>query len=177
MSNRQYLLLIFWILAAAPANAQYNSAIKGKVTDPQGAIVAGARLTLTGSELQGRKTSVSNESGGYIFLGLPPGVYQLEVTQPGFHAFTQPGILLRAGPTLFLDVRLAVEGIDLTIDVAARGGGKEIPIIDISNPEQRFNVSGEFINRLPLSSRQTAATPISGRSRRAISSTTTSPVI
>ena len=40
------------------------------------------------------------------------------------------------------------------IDVAAQGGGKEIPIIDISNPEQRFDVSGEFINRLPLSSRQ-----------------------
>jgi len=154
MSNRQYLLLIFWILAAAPANAQYNSAIKGKVTDPQGAVVAGARLTLTGSELPGRKTSVSNEAGGYIFLGLPPGVYQLEVAQPGFQAFTQPGILLRAGSTLFLDLRLAVEGIDQTIDVAARGGGKEIPIIDISNPEQRFNVSGEFINRLPLSSRQ-----------------------
>ena len=74
MSNRQYLLLIFWMLAAAPANAQYNSAIKGQVTDPQGAIVAGARLTLTGSELPGRKTSVSNEAGGYIFLGLPPGV-------------------------------------------------------------------------------------------------------
>jgi hypothetical protein len=154
MSKRQYLLIIFWISAVPPANAQYNGAIKGQVVDQQGAFVAGARLTLTGSELPGRKTSVSNEAGGYIFLGLPPGVYQLEVTQPGFHAFTQPGIPLRAGSTLFLDVRLAVEGIDQTIDVAARGGGKEIPIIDISNPEQRFNVSGEFINRLPLSSRQ-----------------------
>jgi hypothetical protein len=45
-------------------------------------------------------------------------------------------------------------GIAQTIDVAARGGGKETQIIDTSNPEKKFNVSGEFINRLPLSSRQ-----------------------
>lgn len=154
MSNRQCLLMIFWILAAAPAKAQYTSAIKGQVMDPQGAFVAGATLTLTGLELPGRRTSVSNETGSYIFLGLPPGVYQLEVAQPGFEAFMQPGIILRAGSTLVLDLRLAVAGIAQTIDVAARGGGREIPIIDNSNPEQKFNVSGEFINRLPLSSRQ-----------------------
>jgi hypothetical protein len=154
MSKRQYLLMIFWALAGAAANAQYTGAIKGQVMDPQGAFVAGATLTLTGAEMPGRKTVVSNETGGYIFLGLPPGVYQLEVAQPGFQAFTQPGIILRAGSTLVLDLRLTVSGMAQTIDVTARGGGKEIPIIDISNPEQRFNVSGEFINRLPLSSRQ-----------------------
>jgi len=154
MSHRRWLLIVFWLLAAMPANAQYTGAIKGQVVDPQGALVAGATLTLTGLELPGRKTSVSNEMGKYIFLGLPPSVYQLEVTQPGFHAFTQPGIILRTGLTLILDVRLTVTGIVQTIDVAARGGGKAIPIIDISNPEQKFNVSGEFINRLPLSSRQ-----------------------
>ncbi|HEY6402022.1 MAG TPA: TonB-dependent receptor [Blastocatellia bacterium] len=154
MSNRQYLPIVFWILTAAPAYAQYNGAIKGQVMDPQGAVVAGATLTLTGAEAPGRKTSISNEASGYIFLGLPPGVYQLEVTRSGFHTFTQPEIILRAGSTLVLDVRLTVAGVTQTIDVAARGEGREIPIIDVSNPEQRFNVSGEFINRLPLSSRQ-----------------------
>jgi len=142
------------MLAARSANAQYTGAIKGQVVDPHGAIVVGATLTLTGSELPGRKTSVSNETGNYIFLGLPTGVYQLEAIQPSFHPFTQPGIILRAGLTLILDVRLTVTGMVQTINVAARGGGKEIPIIDIGNPEQKFNVSGEFINRLPLSSRQ-----------------------
>lgn len=154
MSNRRWLPMVFWMLVAVPANAQYTAAIKGRVLDPQGALVAGAALTLTGSELQGRKTFVSNEIGAYIFLGLPPGVYQLEATQTGFDAFTQTGIILRAGLTLVLDVKLKVTGIAQKIDVAARGGGKAVPIIDIGNPEQKFNVSGEFINRLPLSSRQ-----------------------
>lgn len=154
MSNRKWLLMAFLLLAAAPANAQYAGAIGGRALDPQGALVAGVTLTLTCPELQGRRTFVSNEIGAYIFLGLPPGVYQLEATRSGFHAFTQPGIILRAGSTLVLDVRLTVMGIAQTVDVAGRGGGKAIPIADISNPEQKFNVSGEFINRLPLSSRQ-----------------------
>jgi hypothetical protein len=154
MSNRRWLLMIFWVLAAVRANAQYTSAIKGQVVDPQGAIVAGATLTLTSSELAGRRASVSDGMGSYIFLGLPPGAYQLEAARPGFHTFTRSGIILRAGLTLILDVRLTLGGITQAVDVAARGGGKDIPIIDISNPEQKFNVSGEFINRLPLSSRQ-----------------------
>ena len=154
MSNRMWILMIFWVAAAAPADAQYAGAIKGRVLDPQGALVVDATLTLTGSELQARRTFVSDEVGSYIFLGLPPGVYQLEATRKGFQAFTQPGISLRAGSTLVLDVRLIVPNIAQTVDVAARGGGKDIPIVDISNPEQKFNVSGEFINRLPLSSRQ-----------------------
>jgi hypothetical protein len=154
MSKRQLLLTVFWMLAVIPVNAQYTGAIKGRVVDPQGAFVAGVRLTLTGSDLPGRKISVSNEVGNYVFLGLPPGVYELEATQSGFHVYTQPGVILRAGLTLIFDVKLAVTGIAQTVDVTARGGGEKIPIIDISNPEQKFNVSGEFINRLPLSSRQ-----------------------
>jgi hypothetical protein len=85
MSDRQWLLMVFWMLVAKPANAQYAGAIKGQVVDPQGALVAGATLTLTGSELPGRRTSVSNGVGNYIFLGLSPGVYLLEVTRAGFH--------------------------------------------------------------------------------------------
>src|SRR5262249_8284063 len=149
-----WLPMVFCMVAAASTNAQHAGAIKGRVLDPQGALVAGATLTLTSSELQGRRTFVSNEMGAYIFLGLPPGVYQLEATRTGFHAFTLPGISIRAGSTLVLDVRLTVADMAQTIDVAARGGGRDMPIVDISNPEQRFNVSGEFINRLPLSSRQ-----------------------
>lgn len=154
MSNKQWLLIVFWMLATVPVEAQYAEVIKGQVLDPPGAFVAGAKLTLNGSELRGQKTSVSNETGNYIFLGLSPGVYQLEVTRQGFRDFTRQGIILRSGSTLVIDVRLAAPVISQTIDVAARGGGKEIPIIDVSNSEQRFNVSGEFINRLPLSSRQ-----------------------
>jgi Carboxypeptidase regulatory-like domain/TonB dependent receptor len=150
----QWVLVFFSMLAITPANAQYTGMIKGQVIDQQDALVPGTTLTVTSPELPGNKTAVSNETGNYVLLGLPPGVYQLEAKRPGFQPFTQNGIILRAGLTLTLDVRLKVAGIMPTVDVAARGGGENVLIIDSSNPEQNFNVSGEFINRLPLSSRQ-----------------------
>ncbi len=154
MTKGKWLLVAFCLLATTRANAQYTGTVKGQVVDPQGALVPGVILTVTGPELPGRRTTVSGETGNYVFLGLPPGVYQLEAKQTGFQTFMQPGIILRAGLTLTLDVRLTVMEMAQTVDVTARGGGEKIPIIDISNPEQKFNVSGEFINRLPLSSRQ-----------------------
>jgi Carboxypeptidase regulatory-like domain len=154
MIKGQWVLVFFCLLTVTPANAQYIGMIKGQVIDQQGALVPGVTLTVTGPELPGLKTAVSNESGNYVLLGLPPGVYKLEAERPGFQSFTREGIILRAGLTLTMEVKLTVTEMAQTVDVAARGQGANIPIIDSSNPEQNFNVSGEFINRLPLSSRQ-----------------------
>jgi Carboxypeptidase regulatory-like domain len=151
MIKGQWMLAAFCMLAITPANAQYTSMIKGQVIDQQGSLVPGVSLTITGPELPGLKTTVSNETGNYVLLGLPPGVYRLEAKRTGFQSFTQEGIILRVGLTLTMDVKLTVTEMAQTVDVVARGQGTNIPIIDSSNPEQNFNVSGEFINRLPLS--------------------------
>src|SRR6266545_691396 len=108
MTKGKWLLVAFCLLATTRANAQYTGTVKGQVVDPQGALVPGVILTVTGPELPGRRTTVSGETGNYVFLGLPPGVYQLEAKQTGFQTFMQPGIILRAGLTLTLDVRLTV---------------------------------------------------------------------
>jgi Carboxypeptidase regulatory-like domain len=154
MIKGQWTLVVFCMLTITPANAQYTGMIKGQVIDQQGAFVPGVTLTVTSPELPGPKITVSSETGNYVLLGLPPGVYKLEAEQPGFQSFIQEGIILRVGLTLTMEVKLTVREMTQTVDVAARGQGANIPIIDSSNPEQNFNISGEFINRLPLSSRQ-----------------------
>jgi hypothetical protein len=154
VTKRHLLPVVICVLASAPAQAQYNGSIKGQAVDQRGAVLPGVTLTLSSPALMGDKTVDSDAKGQYVFLGLPPGVYQLEAGQVGFQVFRQPGIPLRAGQTLILDFELRVKAVTQTIEVAARGEGREIPIIDVENPEQKFNVSGEFINRLPLSSRQ-----------------------
>jgi Carboxypeptidase regulatory-like domain/TonB dependent receptor len=154
MIKGQCMVVAFCMLTITSAQAQYTGMIKGQVIDQQGALVPGVTLTITSPELPGLKITVSNKTGNYVFLGLPPGVYLLEAKRHGFQSFTQEGIILRVGLTLTIDVKLIVTEMAQTVDVAARGQGANIPIIDSSNPEQNFNVSGEFINRLPLSSRQ-----------------------
>jgi len=154
MTKNLFPLLVAVFFCAVTANAQIGGTIKGRVVDPQGAIIAGAALTLTSPELQGQKTAATDAEGNFVFLGLPPGAYRLEVKQTGFQPAAQSGISLRAGQTLTLDLSLSVSGVAQTVEVAARGGGAEVPIIDTTNPEQNFNVSGEFLNKLPLSMRQ-----------------------
>ncbi len=154
MTKRLFSLLIALFSCAVTDHAQVAGTIKGQVVDPQGAVIAGAMLTLTSTELQGQKTAVADAAGNYVFLGLPPGTYQLEVKQTSFQTVAQSGVSLRAGQTLTLDLKLSVSGVAQTVDVAARAGGENIPIIDITNPEQKFNVSGEFLNKLPMSTRQ-----------------------
>lgn len=142
----------FVVLAGLTVSAQTTGILRGRVLDTTGAVVPGATVTLSSTALQEPKTSLSDESGNYVFLGLPPGVYRLQAESGNFAPFTQGELSIRAGATMTFEIRLNVAGLSQTVDVDAEAGST--PIIDTSNPEQNINVSGEFINRLPLGSRQ-----------------------
>src|SRR5579883_2251770 len=76
----------FWMLSivllAAAAFAQNNASIKGVVTDPKGAVVAGAKITVTGVGIE-RHTQTGND-GSYEVPALPPGKYSVRVETSGF---------------------------------------------------------------------------------------------
>jgi hypothetical protein len=134
---------------APGAYAQFTGTIQGRVLDPNEAAVPKATVTLSGPAIQGRKTVVTDETGLYIFIGLPTGLVTLETVMPGFETYRSAELDLRAGLTLTVDVKLKVAGVATAVDVAT-----EAPIVDVSNPEERFNVSGAFMNSMPLSMRQ-----------------------
>jgi hypothetical protein len=146
------MIAVFVAFASLSARADTTGTVRGTVLDPSLAVVPGVTLTLGSSALQEPKTATSDGSGRYVFLGLPPGVYRLQAEGSHFAPFTQDGLAVRAGSTLTLDVTLSVAGVEQRIDVEA--SAEHTPIIDTSNPEQKLNVSGDFMNRLPLGSRQ-----------------------
>lgn len=126
-----------------------NGSIEGHVYDPQGAAVPNVSVKLSGAGLQGEKAATTDQNGLYIFLGLPTGQMHLEASLPGFETYKGPTLDLRAGLTLTIDIHLKLGEVTTKVDVAT-----EAPIIDITNPEERFNISGTFLNTLPLSMRQ-----------------------
>src|SRR5271163_782437 len=115
------LLLIPLLLAIASmaAFAQQNSEITGTVTDKQGAVVSGAKITLIQPTTGLSKESVSNESGVFSFPGLNLGVYNLKVTATGFEVVDQEGLQLDVSQTLRADVQLTVGSVNQTVTVAA----------------------------------------------------------
>ncbi len=95
--------------------------MRGNITDESGAIVLGAQITLTepNTGVQVR-TAVSDAHGNFEFPNLKPGTYQVKSEMKGFKAFVAEDILLDAGQTRRLDIRLSV-GIAKGV-VEVRGG-------------------------------------------------------
>ena len=85
MSRQRLSLTALLVLLAVPVFAQrFTAAIRGNVTDPSNAVIAGAKVTLRNEETGLTRTATTNEAGNYSFPDLPVGSYQVEVTFAGF---------------------------------------------------------------------------------------------
>ena len=96
-------LFLYAALAAAPSPAK----LTGQVTDPSGASIPGAAVTVTGA--QGAvKVAQTDNQGGYTLDGLLPGVYTVRVTAHGFTLYEKTGLDLSRGGASRLDVAMVV---------------------------------------------------------------------
>ena len=83
--RKQWLFLLASLLAAVPVLAQRTTAtIRGTVTDPTGAVIAGAKVTVKNEDTGLTRTATTNSAGIYSFADLPVGSYRIEVEHPGF---------------------------------------------------------------------------------------------
>src|SRR5215470_3432159 len=88
---RQTLLSL--LLAAVPLAAQTDtSSLEGRVTDPQGTAVSGARIQLINHATGAIRKIESGASGSYLFTLLPSGRYDVEAAAPGFRTFSDTGV-------------------------------------------------------------------------------------
>ena len=69
---------------AVASSAQTSAEITGLVTDPAGAAVSGASVTITNKATGANRNATTNSEGLYSFPSLPPGTYELKVEQTGF---------------------------------------------------------------------------------------------
>src|SRR5690349_6638523 len=95
------------LLIAATAWAQAPASLRGTVTDPSGAGVPGASVTLTGPDGLVRVVLSAND-GSYAFTGLPPGTYTLRFAATGFALFESKPIELTAARAITADAKLVI---------------------------------------------------------------------
>jgi len=110
---------VSWVLAlllsASMATADDQTAtLRGRVTDPLGGAVAGAKVELKGPS--GVKSALSGPAGEYVVAGLPPGTYSVLVTRNKFAPYSNE-VHVAAGQTAVLDVPLALAAVEETVTV------------------------------------------------------------
>ena len=143
--------LILLALAPAPALAQsWNSDLQGTVTDPVGAVIPQAQITLTDKASGQVRHTETNGEGFYEFPLIPVGVYDLSVTRLGFAVRKASGISLHVAETQRLDFQLEVsKKFTFTTILIA-----EPPLVQTISPAIGDQLGPQRIAALPLNGRQ-----------------------
>src|ERR1035438_9241525 len=94
MSRALALSLICFALLSGLAYAQYDGTIRGVVTDPAGAVIAGAQVTVINKANNDTRTVTTDAQGEYVATSLPPGTYEVHVKQTSFAEFIAKNVEL-----------------------------------------------------------------------------------
>ena len=137
--------LLFILAAFATASAQeFRGSVTGKVTDPNGAAIPGATVTIKNIETNVENTATTSDEGTYNFPLLQPGKYTLTVTQQGFNTAVREGVEIRVADKLTLDVPMEI-GVAATVTTIA-----ETPVLDTGTVSTGTVVTSKQISELPL---------------------------
>jgi hypothetical protein len=131
--------------AVAWGQAVASGTVGGQVTDQAGAVVAGATVQLVDVDTKTPRSSLSNPAGRYDFVDVPPGVYDLTVTHPGFALARVPAQKVDVGLSLTLDVQLEVGTTSTTVDVTASAGAE----LQTLNATVGSTIAGDSLLLLP----------------------------
>lgn len=115
-------LIALFLLTSAFAAAQVESGdLAGTVTDPSGAVVPNATITVKNVASDVTRTTTSNSTGGYSVVGLQPGTYQVTANGSGFKPSTA-NIEVTVGGHITMDIKLSVNEAVTEVQVLAAGG-------------------------------------------------------
>src|SRR5262245_17930599 len=140
------LVLALW--PAFAAAQKITATIRGTVTDPTQAVVAGAKVTLKGEETGLTRTTTTNADGNYQFADLPIGPYRVDVEAAGFRSAAQTKIQLSVADTRAVDFQLVTGAVTENVTVEANA----IQVQTLGG-EIAGLVTGEQARELPLNGR------------------------
>lgn len=144
--------LLFTGFLPASLFAQVDTGgITGTVTDPTGAVVPRAAVTLTNTATNVAQTTNSTSTGTYSFSGVAPGTYLLRARASGFKTFIDRDLLVHVQQTLTADVHFATGSASQSITVTAAP-----PLLQAESAAIGQTIGTQAVNDLPLQTRDWA---------------------
>lgn len=146
-----FLLLFLAALLAPlrPARAQLaTGSVTGVVTDPSGAAIVGAQITITNVAQNVSFVTVTNSAGVYNFANLIPGNYVVKAEAKGFETIAEPSFTLAIGQILNIDIPMKVGSASQTVEVTSAP-----PLLQTQTTDLSTLITAQTNESLPLASR------------------------
>src|SRR6478672_4130848 len=123
-SSLTFLLASIVLLMLFPDTpAQHiRGALEGTVSDPDRALVSGAKVTLRQAGTGAQIENTSDERGSFNFQNVEPGSYILVVQKPGFRQYTVSGLIIKVGGVTAVSVNLEIGNVTAVVEVVSTSG-------------------------------------------------------
>jgi hypothetical protein len=153
---RQTSLIVLSLLAllavfAGPAFPQLagSATVTGTLTDPSGAFVPGASVTIRNTDTAIERKIESNEAGLYSAPFLPPGNYEVRASKAGFAAVVRTDLTLQVGQTLTVNFSMVVQAAQTEVTVTGQA-----EVVDPEKTENSQVISEGSVDNLPIAGRR-----------------------
>ncbi|QMV20125.1 carboxypeptidase regulatory-like domain-containing protein [Granulicella sp. 5B5] len=139
------VVALFFVVMASAAHAQYRTSIQGSVTDPDGASVPGAKLTLVDKATNATQVRTSGDDGVYNFNALPADQFKLTVEKSGFKTQVLDNLQLIPEQANAITVKLQLGAVDTSVTVDA----STTPAVDTETANIGATISSNDIQHTP----------------------------
>jgi hypothetical protein len=131
------------------AQVETSTAIRGLVTDPSGASVPGATVTIHNVATGEKRTAITDSSGAYSFPSVVPGTYDIVVTSPGFKRGEVKNRVAQVTQPAQVDITLQVGEVTESVTVSAVGA----ELLSTTSAEVAGTIVDKLVQELPLNGR------------------------
>jgi carboxypeptidase family protein/TonB-dependent receptor-like protein len=142
------LMTVSLLVAPAAAQQAASATLTGRVTDPQGDVIVGTKVTVTQIATGIQRETMTNDEGLFTLTNLLPGEYEVKLQSAGFAIKTYSAVALLVGQNVTLDTTLEL--------------GKIIADDYSPVPTERVNTNSSVVEGI-ISSRQIESLPLNGR--------------
>jgi hypothetical protein len=147
---RARIIVTFVLLAAVSLSAQtFRGTILGTATDPSGAVVAGATVTVKNVATGLERTTETSADGSYSLPELPIGTYTVTVTQTGFQTFAANNVTVDVASERRVDAKMRPGQVSSRVEVS----GDLLPQVETTSAELGGTLTAATIEALPVNGR------------------------
>ena len=148
-ARKSFATILLCLSFTLPAAAQTATAeLSGTVSDPTGATVPNAKVTIANAQTGLSREATTGQNGNYLFTILQPGTYNLSVEAQGFRRTVQNNIELQVNQRAEVNLQLQVGQVTDTLEVTGTA-----PLLEAESSTLGTVVNTQFTEELPLNGR------------------------